>query len=51
MTEGHCVVWRQGLAMNNMHTSEVSSLNRSRDILGGGLKISWRDHAPFRDNL
>jgi len=32
-------VYRPGLAMINMHTKfEVSSLSRSRDILGG-LKI------------
>ena len=38
--------------MINMHTKfEVSSLSRSRDILGGtkNLKcVTWRDHAPFR---
>jgi len=41
--------------MINMYTKfEVSGLSRSRDILGGTkhLKlVTWRDHAPFRDNL
>jgi len=41
--------------MINMHTKfEVSSLSRSRDILGvtKNLKwVTWRDHAPFRDGF
>jgi len=35
--DNNFVVRRLGLAMINMHTKfEVSSLSRSRDILGGG---------------
>ena len=41
--------------MINVHPKfEVSSLSRSRDILGGTKNltwVTWRDHAPFRDIL
>jgi len=53
--QGQFVACRLGLTIINMRTKfEVSSLSRSRDILGGAkyLKwVTWRDHAPFSDVL